>query len=171
MHSYLYTSHPPQTPSQHRHHSIIFVGRPFPLPPPPLKCTQLNAHSATPTSLPDNTTAWPSHNIHAHAPHTFIHSSAFSSLLAEMPEQCKCARARQSAMIILSMLRLLRQVASSGNGNSNKVNEGESKRWWTTFLSHNDLGQKCVHDVQSHPEATRPHIQHWLASVDKVRSV
>lgn len=117
-------------------------GSSIPSAPSPLKCTQLNAHSATPTSLPDNTTAWPSHNIHAHAPHTFMHSSAFSPLLAEMPEQCKGARARQSAMIIPSTLRLLRQVASSGNGNRNKVNEGESKRWWTTFLSHNDLGQK-----------------------------
>lgn len=100
MHSYLSTSRALHPPPQHHHHSIIFMGRPFPLPPPPM-CTQLTAHSATPSSLPDNTARPTSHNIHAHAPHTFIHSSAFSSLLAEMPEQCERAHAQQSCSCLL----------------------------------------------------------------------
>lgn len=72
---------PPRThctppPVPHHHHSIIFMGRPFPLPPPPM-CTQLTAHSATPTSLPDNTARHPiifMHTLHAHS-YTAVHSA------------------------------------------------------------------------------------------------
>lgn len=78
MHSHLSTSHAlhPSTPQLH-HHPIIFTGRPFPLPPPPM-CTQLTAHSATPTSLPDNTTARHPiifmRTLHTHS-YTAVHSA------------------------------------------------------------------------------------------------
>lgn len=61
------TAYPlPAPPSFHNIH-----GSSIPSAPSPPKCTQLNAHSATPTSLPDNTTAGHPiifmHTLHTHS--------------------------------------------------------------------------------------------------------
>lgn len=142
-------------PRQHHHHSIIFMGRPFPLPPPPM-CTQLTAHSATPTSLPDNTMAGHPiiimHTLHAHS-YTAVHSAlCWQRCLSNVSVLMHSSHV--SACYDYSIRAQTAEAGSPQVQRANKANEGESKRWRVTLLSHNDLEQKYVHEVQNHPEAT-----------------
>lgn len=135
---------PPQTHAHthtytHRHISITSMGRPFPLPPPPM-CTQLAAHSATPSSLPDNTTARHPiifmHTLHTHS-YTAVRAVLFVGRDAWAMWACSCT----TVMFLPDICIQTAEAGSPQLQGSNKADQGVRKRWWVTFLSLNDLGR------------------------------
>lgn len=123
-------AHPPAPPSFHNIHGSSIPSAPSP------KCTQLNAHSATPTSLPDNTTA--GHPI------IFMHMLRTHSYTAVRSALC-WQRCLSNASVLMHGSHvsachdyfLHTQNAEAGVNarmkNSNKAKE-DGKRWKATFL-------------------------------------
>lgn len=160
-HIYLSTSHASHTHTltpQHHYHSIIFMGRLFPLPPPPT-CTQLAAHSATPTSLPDNTAArHPIIFMHTHHTHSYtaVHSAlCWQGCLSNGSELMHSSHV--SAWYDYSIGT---QTAEAGSPQVQRSNKERTKGGGSHFyfvMTFRGSGEGG-HEAQSHPQAT---ISEW----------